>query len=386
MTFTSENADTTNSWVPKGEYTYIKWTDRTLGGSIQASADYKTGSMKGNLLAGVQFQHFSLTDHNSGYGQGYTGMMQPGIDYDYFNKLEHENSWSFYTQCKHYFMPQLIINAGLRYDLRSRFRQNTAKNLSPRLALIYTPREAFNIKLSYSKAYVEKSYNQRIQEMDLQFAAEPQYLTAVQLTFMGRITPLHLSYDFNLFYNKYENLLSFSDLFFTDKNTNDGEYKCIGLEASLAYSHRRLTANANFYWQKVVKADNYFYSENKNAVLAVPNMTANLNIAYKLLDKKKHELKIYGNAKYTGTKTLTKDVTNILRTSLEMTREVEEFDLSSTLVVDAGIKYTFNHRLSLSLDCENLMDTDHFLARPEFTMFPYYERGRNLIIAASYQF
>ena len=203
---------------------------------------------------------------------------------------------------------------------------------------------------------------------------------------MGRITPLHLSYDFNLFYNKYENLLSFSDLFFTDKNTNDGEYKCIGLEASLAYSHRRLTANANVYWQKVVKADNYFYSENKNAVLAVPNMTANLNIAYKLLDKKKHELKIYGNAKYTGTKTLTKDVTNIFKTSLEMTREVQEYDLSSTLVVDAGIKYTFNHRLSLSLDCENLTDTDHFLSRPEFTMYPYYERGRNLMIAAAYQF
>ena len=386
IAFTSENTDTTKYRVPKGEYTYIKWSDRTLGGSIQASADYKMGSMKGNLLAGVQFQHFSLTDHNSAYGQDYTGMMQPGIDYDYFNKLEHENSWSFYTQCKHYFMPQLIINAGLRYDLRSRFRQNTAKNLSPRLALIYTPREAFNIKLSYSKAYVEKSYNQRIQEMDLQFAAEPQYLTAVQLTFMGRITPLHLSYDFNLFYNKYENLLSFSDLFFTDKNTNDGEYKCIGLEASLAYSHRRLTANANFYWQKAVKVDNYFYSENKNAVLAVPKMTANLNIAYKLLDKKKHELKIYGNAKYTGIKTLSKNVSSIFKTLLEMKRETEEYDLSSTLVVDAGIKYTFNQRLTLSLDCENLMDTDHFLARPEFTMFPYYERGRNLMVAASYHF
>jgi iron complex outermembrane receptor protein len=71
---------------------------------------------------------------------------------------------------------------------------------------------------------------------------------------------------------------------------------------------------------------------------------------------------------------------------MDMKREVEEYDLNSTLVVDAGIKYTFNHRLSLSLDCENLMDTDHFLSRPEFMMFPYYERGRNLIIAASYQF
>jgi len=382
LAVTPENVDTTMSWIPKGQYGYNKCTDRTLGGNIQASTDYKAGSMKGNLLAGLQFEHFTVTDYATGNGVDYTGDMVAG-DYEYFRGLQHENSWSFYAQCKHYFMPKLIINAGLRYDLRYRFTPNTARNLSPRLALIYTPREVFNVKLSYSRAYVDKSYDQRIQERSSNVTSEPQYLTAVQLTLMGRVAPLHLSYDFNLFYNQYENLLSFSDLFSTDSNTNNGKYRSIGLEACLSFSHNRLTANANLYWQQVVKAENYFYSENENAVLAVPKVTANLNIAYKLLDKHRHELKIYGNAKYTGRKTLSKFSREL---GMAPGRKKQDYNLNSTLAVDAGIKYTYNQRLSLSADCENLMDTDRFFSGPDFMMFPYYERGRNLIVAASYQF
>ena len=375
--------DTTKYSASKGVFVYGKSTDRTLGGSIQASAGYKAGSMNGNLLAGVQFEHFSVADYSNAAGEDYTGDLQSGIGYDYLSGLKHENSWSFYAQCKHYFMPKLIFNAGLRYDLRYRFIHDTARKLSPRLALICTPREAFNVKLSYSEAYVDKSYEQRIQERDNPIAAEPQYLTAVQLTFMGRLAPFRLAYDFNLFYNKYDNLLSFSDMFERNSTTNIGVYKCVGLEASLAYSHRRLAASACLYWQRVVKADNYHYSENDNAVLAVPKMSANLNIAYRLLDNGKHELKIYGNAKYTGCKTLSKTDYSGIRMDLE---KPQYYNLNSTFAVDAGIKYTFNQRLSLSADCENLTDTDRFLSRAALIMYPYYERGRNLMIAASYRF
>ena len=372
-----------------GAYQIYGWKEMTVGTTMRGDFNYTLGGMNGNILAGMQYEYFSMYDSYAIVGQDFDAIQFLVKESENPVLSGRENIISFFLQDKHYFTKKLILNAGLRFDSKYRANGTRINALSPRLAFIYTPRTDFSMKLSYSRSFVDAPYFYRRNTDNSYLGAEglkSEYLNAIQFDVLGEIAPIHLSYDVNLFYNKYENLLSFSDLFFTDKNTNDGEYKCIGLEASLAYSHRRLTANANFYWQKVVKADNYFYSENKNAVLAVPNMTANLNIAYKLLDKKKHELKIYGNAKYTGTKTLTKDVTNILRTSLEMTREVEEFDLSSTLVVDAGIKYTFNHRLSLSLDCENLMDTDHFLARPEFTMFPYYERGRNLIIAASYQF
>ena len=118
-------------------------------------------------------------------------------------------------------------------------------------------------------------------------------------------------------------------------------------------------------------------------MLAVPKMTANLNIAYKLLNNGKHELKIYGNAKFTGCKTMSKTDYNPIRIDIE---EPQYYDLNSTFAVDAGIKYTFNQRLSLSADCENLTDTDRFLSRAALIMYPYYERGRNLMIAASYQF
>ena len=54
--------------------------------------------------------------------------------------------------------------------------------------------------------------------------------------------------------------------------------------------------------------------------------------------------------------------------------------------MDAGLKYTYANRLTLALDCENLLDTDHFLAGPSYYMYAYHERGRNLMVSASYTF
>jgi outer membrane receptor protein involved in Fe transport len=60
--------------------------------------------------------------------------------------------------------------------------------------------------------------------------------------------------------------------------------------------------------------------------------------------------------------------------------------LSDTFIMDAGLKYTYANRLTLALDCENLLDTDHFLAGPSYYMYAYHERGRNLMVSASYTF
>lgn len=420
----SVKIDPSMSWLPEGNFDYSRYSDRTLGGNLQGTVDYKVGSMKGSLLAGAWFEHFSMTDYYAGIGENYSGSMTEGNSSWYFDTMKHENSWALYVQAKHYFTPRVILNAGLRHDIRYRMLFGKFTNLSPRLALILMPREAFNVKLSFSKAFVDKSYSDRIQQTETDTPISPQYLSALQLQVTGRIAPLNLTYDVNLFYNQYENLLSFRQDYGAnasngiDDFTNEGKYRNIGLELCLAYSHRRLTANANFYWQRVLKAENYFYSENENAVLAVPKTTANLNVAYKLLDKSKHELKIYGNAKYTGTKTLTKTVSDWNNTDdwdgtefdwdgtesswegtgfdwegtesswegTESGQKKQDYFLNSTFVIDAGIKYTYKKRLSLSIDCENLMDTDRFLSGPSYVMYPYYERGRNLMISVSYKF
>ena len=367
-------------YTSDGLFFYDKRVDRTLGGSLQASTPYKAGSMKGNVLAGVQFEHFAVTDLLTLFGFGYTGMAEESEQM--VDMMQHENSWSFYAQAKHHFLPTLILNAGLRYDIRYRFAADNATNLSPRLALIYTPRDELNLKLTYSQAFVDMSFTDRtLMSVFDNNNFLSQYLTALQLSVMGKIAPLHLSYDVNLFYNQFENL----HIEYLAGIDNEGVLRNIGLEATATYSHNRLTASLNAYWSKAVKAENYYYSEAENAVYAVPKATVNLNVGWKLLQHRKHELKLYGNGRYTSSKWL-------LKTDYEITPDFDinlitsESRLSDTFVMDAGLKYTFANRLTVALDCENLLDTDHFLAGPDYHMYAYHERGRNLMVSASYTF
>ena len=374
------NDTTKKDEYANGTFYYDKSEDRTLGGSLQASTVYKMGSMQGNVLAGVQFEHFAVTDLLTLYGQDYTGKAEEGDQM--VDLRHHENSWSFYAQAKHHFLPTLILNAGLRYDIRYRYAMDNVTNLSPRLALIYTPRDELNVKLSYSQAFVDMSYKYRsLMSMFFDNKFLSQYLTALQLSVMGKIAPLHLSYDVNLFYNQFENL----HLEQISSMYNEGVLRNIGLEATATYSHNRLTASMNAYWNKVVKAENYFYSEAENAVYAVPKTTVNLNVGWKLLQHRKHELKLYGNARYTSSKWLLK-TEFVLTPDYEIDIITTETQLGATFVMDAGLKYAYNNRLTLALDVENLLDTDHFLAGPNYYMYTYHERGRNLMVSASYTF
>ena len=374
------NDTTMQKELADGCFYYDKNEDRTLGGSLQASTAYKAGSMQGNVLAGVQFEHFAVTDLLTLFGYGYTGMAEEG---DQLVDLKHhENSWSFYAQAKHHFLPTLILNAGLRYDIRYRFAMDNVTNLSPRLALIYTPRDELNLKLTYSQAFVDMSFKYRTLMREIgNDKFQSQYLTALQLSVMGKIAPLHLSYDVNLFYNQFENL-HIEQIY---SMNNEGVLRNIGLEATATYSHNRLTASMNAYWNKVVKAENYFYSETENAIYAVPKATVNLNVGWKLLQHRKHELKLYGSGRYTSSKWLLK-TEFVLLPNFDVDVITSETQLSDTFIMDAGLKYTYANRLTLALDCENLLDTDHFLAGPSYYMYAYHERGRNLMVSASYTF
>jgi len=370
-----------SGYYTRGLFFYDMSKDRTLGGSLQASTAYKAGSMSGNVLAGVQFENFAMTEMMTLYGSNYTGTFQE------YGQLEdqkfHENSWSFFAQCKHRFLPALILNAGLRYDIRYRFAAKSVTNLSPRLALIYTPRDEINLKLTYSQAFVDMSYaDQLLMDILNTDDFKSHFLTALQLSVMGKISPWHLSYDVNLFYNQYENLY-INQLNGMD---NEGMLRNIGLEATATYSHNRLTAGVNAYWSKTLKGDNYYYSEGEHEVYAVPSATVNLSAGWKLIRHDRHELKLYGNARYTGSKLLKKTSFDFDFVEKDIIIVISEARLSDTFIMDAGLKYTYNNRLTLALDVENLLDTDHYLTGPAYYMYPYNERGRNLMVSASYTF
>ena len=356
----------------EGEWAYTLYKEHTMGGVVKASADYLLGSMKGNLLAGGQFEHFSLLSGQSIWGkgmninEGYTAE-ESLIDYG------KDNSLSFFIQDKHYFLPQLILNAGFRYDLKYRQEDDVVKTFSPRLSMMYVPNGRFSLKLSYSEAFADLSFYDRYITKSEYYTLDPQHLSAVQLTAMGTIPSVHLNYEANFFYNKYSNLFCY---FVRDNFTgkNSGQLKNAGIECSASYAFNRFSANFSLYYSKDISSQQYNYNVSRKMVCGVPHFMLNLHGAWKLVQTTPHELKVYSHFKFNGRK-LNYEVI-----------EIDDAFVSEESVFDLGVKYCYKQQLQLSLDCENIFDTYHYICGTNYLNTPLFQRGRTLIASLSYRF
>lgn len=352
--------------------------EHTFGGIARASTNYTLGSMKGSILAGCQFEHFNTDDLYLAEGEGYTKVSSISTveEYDIHKDKSYENSLSFYVQDKHHFLPYLIMNIGARYDIKYHFDHSRATDFSPRLALIYAPNRTFSTKLTFSRSFVDMPFSYRVLKyVDSSLDYLPQYLTALQYGVMGEIPSLHLRYDINLFYNKYENLY-YTEIGNEDKKwINKGFYENCGIEGSAVYNHNRFYGILTFYWSKVLKTDSYYYSEEYGRVTAVPNLTANLNLAWKAVDKGKHQLKVNLNSYFQNRRLLT---------TTEFRHETGNWvtittPLNAQITFDAGLRYTYNNFLQFSFDCENILNSNRFVVGPAMELYPYYQRGRTLM-------
>ncbi|MBO6143656.1 MAG: TonB-dependent receptor [Prevotella sp.] len=362
-----------------GCFDYTNMKEYTLGGNLRASTNYKLGSQEGNLLVGSQFEHFSFHDYLSISGKDYEDIRAGSTtEGSFFDLLGKENNLSFYVQDKHSFTSKLILNAGMRYDIKHRRLQSNITAWSPRLALIYLPYDQFNLKLTYARSFVDMAYYFRCQSSLYNEDFLPQYLTAIQLSMLGKVPSLHLSYDVNISYNKFKNLYSNSGS--EKKWVNEGSYENLAFEISGYYNWQRLTANLTLYWCKALSANSYYYSDNEKRVACVPNQTANLNVGWKLINHPRHQLKLYGNIHYMG-KTLVQTRKFVKSEDVE-----EDYYLNRRVLFDAGIKYSYNQHLHLALDCENLFNTASYVTGPAWTMYPEKLRGRNVMASVAVSF
>lgn len=362
------------------DLTYLR--EQTIGGNVRAGTDYKLGSMNGSILAGCQYEHFTMGDLYNLTGEKYDSIYSVTLP-NFVNINGKENSLSFYIQDKHHFLPYLILNIGARYDIKYHIDNSKATAFSPRLALIYAPNKSFSTKLTFSKSFVDMPFSYRVLKyVDDDNNYLPQYLTALQYSILGNIPSLHLHYDVNLFYNKYDNLYTavVGQLYENKKWRNKGHYENLGIEGSATYSHKRLYGVLTCYWSKVLKVDSYYYSDEYGRVIAVPNLTANLNLAWKLVDNKKHQLKIYLNTYFQNSKLLTSEE------FMEDGWTVNTTKLDAQCIFDTGVKYTYNNCLQLSFDCENILNSDRFVVGPSINLYPYYQRGRTIMGTLSVQF
>jgi len=361
--------------ISSGVATYSTFRERTIGGMFKASSPYRIGDMNGNLLAGVQYEHFSMLSRSNLWITNFE-QIDGSLNFHDIIEAGNEKILSFFIQDKHYFTPQLILNAGLRYDLKYRQKEDVVRSFSPRLAMVYVPNDRFSMKLSYSEAYADLSFFYRYVSGS-EYVIEPQHLSAIQLTASGTIRDLHLNYEANLFYNKYKNLLCWSprDISFeeADIGINYGQLSNIGIEGSANYSYRRLSAYLSFYLSKDTDSKHYYYNAIEKVVNSVPHLTLNLHGAWKLIERKRHEVKVYGHSSYIGRKL-----------NFQPNGEDLDYWMDAKILFDLGVKYCYNQRLQVSLDCENIFDTYNYICGPSYQSVPIFQRGRTLMASISY--
>ena len=360
----------TTEWL--GAYQIYAWKEMTLGATMRGDYNYKLGGMTGNILAGMQFEYFSLYDTY--------GMMGENFDEVKFVIKEsknpiltgRENSMSFFLQDKHYFTNKLILNAGLRFDSKYRANNSRINALSPRVALIYTPKNNFSLKLSYSRSFVDAPYFYRRNTDNSYMGGEdlkPEYLNAIQFDVLGVITPLHLTYDINLFYNKFTDMIyaipgaDLEDV----KYRNSGKLEIMGAEMDLRYNHKRFRTDLTASYSYALSAQDYYFKDNH--IYAVPNFVTNGVISYNLLDLTSHRLWITSNIRFS-----TNSYVRVLNTEM-----YEDEKISSNIIFDLGTKYQIGKHVTLQVNCENLFDKTTHMSGATMTVMPWYKPGRTIM-------
>ena len=353
----------------------LLWNEYTIGAVAKADANYKLGNMKGNILVGTQYEFFTLDANDTHVGENFEEMTMVMPESSYTVKVGRERSMSAFIQAKHFFLDNVILNAGIRYDNKYRKNEVHVDAFSPRVALIYMPSKKFSTKLSYSRAFVDAPYYTRQNTTSAYRGSadlQPEYLNALQLDFIGKVS--NLNYDVNLFYNHLTNIISNnqSQDLYAPKFINAGNLKIAGVELELGYNTAFLHAHLNTTWQRALSAEQYTYSD--HYIYSVPSVITNLTCEQRLLRKTHHSLWLSGNLRYTS-RTLNKANSRV--------KGSEDFYLNDRALVDLRLKYDYNDFMQLSLDCDNVFNTSYEIGGTSY--IPYRYMGRTFMGTVSFK-
>lgn len=353
----------------------LLWNEYTIGAVAKADANYKLGNMKGNILVGTQYEFFTLDANDTHVGENFEEMTMVMPESSYTVKVGRERSMSAFIQAKHFFLDNVILNAGIRYDNKYRKNEVHVDAFSPRVALIYMPSKKFSTKLSYSRAFVDAPYYTRQNTTSAYRGSadlQPEYLNALQLDFIGKVS--NLNYDVNLFYNHLTNIISNnqSQDLYAPKFINAGNLKIAGVELELGYNTTSLHTHLNTTWQRALSAEQYTYSD--HYIYSVPSVITNLTCEQRLLRKTHHSLWLSGNLRYTS-RTLNKANSRV--------KGSEDFYLNDRALVDLRLKYDYNDFMQLSLDCDNVFNTSYEIGGTSY--IPYRYMGRTFMGTVSFK-
>lgn len=236
---------------------YLNGQEHTIGGKIQGDWSYiNSKHHKGILSFGAEYSYFQLDDVQYMFGYNFDKQATSNDSISELGK-GHESNINSYVQLKHHWGP-FILNAGLRFDYKNRYNNTKIREFSPRVALIFV-QPKWNVKLSYSKSFIDAPYLYRKINLflatfagykDLATELDPEALHSYQLTFGANQWLPGLDFEINGFYNRARDIIYMNII----EHENSGSSDIYGVELSAKYKYRNFTANLSAAWQDVKKS------------------------------------------------------------------------------------------------------------------------------------
>lgn len=357
----------------------MKWSEFSIGGTATLNYSYpQIGHLgKGNILAGLQMEYMRLYGTEGLLGSDYTNITTYWPT-DAF-RLGGESTYSPFIQLKHYFNEKLILNSGVRYDIKRRVNKKMKSSISPRVSFIYLPNKKINLKLNYGRSFVDAPYFYRYNQSPSYQGPEdmePEYMEAIQVSFNYQPIP-GLSYNGVLFYNNLEGLIYRDNAAKSDEPhyINGGKLKVFGIENVLEYQRPRFRANFNMTYQSALSGENYNLSGHQ--IYNVPNWFMNATLSGNLVHKTDHKFWLYANGRLIG-----KQLSPIDNIQIGGNTVVDmNYQLPIVFTMNLGARYYF-HNVELELTTYNLFDKTYYQGGS--TLVPYIQQGFSILGTVRY--
>lgn len=314
--------------------------------SAQFKSDYNyiaTTKHHGSLSFGTQYSMFEMDDSRYVIYGTLNGVQR----YNEENSVSviakgKEYSFNTYLQIKHRWK-NLILNSGLRYDSKKHYDNEVIRQFSPRIALIYIL-PYLNIKMSYSKSFVDAPYFYRKSNMVItksdSSSLRSEELHSWQLSIATNSIAKGLNIEVNGFYNRAVDMIYPYGLV----HANAGEEKNIGIELNATYKNGGFDAHLVGEWQHVISAE--FFGRKIDKVYNVPNFSASAVLAYAITNN----LKLHTHLEYYG-----KQPSYIVNMS---TQDFTGINVPERVLADLGVDYQWS-RFGFSLNVKNLFNKNY---------------------------
>ena len=255
------------------------WSEQDYGLTADFKRTFGSPGQEGSALFGFQIDQMRLVDSafprgTDGNWTGFsdslaTPLLRPG----------EERTLSAYAQLKQRFSRGLILNAGVRLDHKLRQSGSGKEDIGPRIALAWIPGKVFEMKVSYSRSFVDAPYWYRYNSLPSYRGAvdlRPEHLESLQVSSSWASLDGRFRNQVNLFENRLwdviyrNNLAAPADPIYS----NSGTLRSWGAEWESAFVEPRFRGRFNATYQRAVDASGYGMKAGR--IYNIPSFSGNL--------------------------------------------------------------------------------------------------------------